>query len=102
MNIKQIEYELKRKKADLAWWTEHKNDIASRNDEGGMVGVCDLQIDLARERLQSLQGQLAQRVELEDFARQYCRCGDDDLSEFTSDELEEVISDRTADLRDYS
>jgi hypothetical protein len=54
MNKEQIEYELQRKKADLAWWTEHKNDIASRNDEGGMVGVCDLHIDHARERIGNL------------------------------------------------
>ena len=54
MNKEQIEQELKRKKADLAWWVEHKNDLASRNDEGGMVGVCDMQIDLARERIGNL------------------------------------------------
>lgn len=53
MNIKQIEYELKRKKADLAWWTEHKQTI-SANDEAGMVGVCDLQINHARERIGNL------------------------------------------------
>lgn len=54
MNEEQIEHELKRKETDLAWWIEHKNDIASRNDEGGMVGVCDMQIDLARERIANL------------------------------------------------
>jgi len=58
MNKEQIEYELKRKEADLAWWIEHKNDIASRNDEGGMVGVCDMQIDLALERISKLKSQL--------------------------------------------
>ena len=55
MNEAQIEYELKRKKADLAWWTEHKTRI-SPNDEGGMVGVCDLQINHARERIGKLKG----------------------------------------------
>jgi len=58
MNEKQIEQELKRKKADLAWWVEHKNDLASRNDEGGMVGVCDMQIDLARDRIAQLKDML--------------------------------------------
>lgn len=55
MNKEQIEYELQRKKADLAWWTEHKTRI-SRNDKGGMVGVCDLQINHARERIGKLKG----------------------------------------------
>lgn len=62
MNKKQIKSELKCKheenlkriETDLAWWIEHKNDIASRNDEGGMVGVCDLQINLARQRIAHL------------------------------------------------
>lgn len=49
-----MEKELQRKNADLAWWIEHKNDLASRNDEGGMVGVCDMQIDLARKRIAHL------------------------------------------------
>ena len=57
MNKEQIEYELKRKEADLAWWTEHKTRI-SRNDKRGMVGVCDLQIGLARERIDKLKSQL--------------------------------------------
>lgn len=55
MNIKQIESELKRKKADLAWWSEHKTCI-SANDSAGMVGVCDLQINHARERIAQLKG----------------------------------------------
>ena len=62
MNEKQIEQELKRKKADLAWWVEHKNDLASRNDEGGMVGVCDMQIDLARERIANLKSLKSEQV----------------------------------------
>jgi len=62
MNKEQIEQELKRKKADLAWWIEHKNDIASRNDEGGMVGVCDMQIDLARKRIANLKSLKSEQV----------------------------------------
>lgn len=62
MNKEQIEYELKRKEADLAWWIEHKNDIASRNDEGGMVGVCDMQIDLARKRIANLKSLKSEQV----------------------------------------
>tara|TARA_X000001036_G_scaffold107901_1_gene101053 strand:- start:3698 stop:3946 length:249 start_codon:yes stop_codon:yes gene_type:complete len=62
MNKEQIEHELKRKEADLAWWIEHKNDIASRNDEGGMVGVCDMQIDLARKRIANLKSLKSEQV----------------------------------------
>ena len=61
MNKEQIEYELKRKEADLAWWIEHKTRI-SRNDKGGMVGVCDLQIGLARERIANLKNLKSEQV----------------------------------------
>jgi len=61
MNKEQIEHELKRKEADLVWWTEHKTRI-SPNDEGGMVGVCDLQIDLALERIANLKSLKPEQV----------------------------------------
>jgi len=97
MNQKEINQLISRSRESLRDWNNLKDDAPSAS----VAGYADMQISYELDRLQSLQGQLAQRVELEDFARQYCRCGDDDLSEFTSDELEEAISERTADLAVY-
>jgi len=98
MNQEEINQLISRSRESLRDWNNLKDDAPSAS----VAGYADMQIGYELDRLQSLQGQLAQRVELEDFARQYCRCGDDDLSEFTSDQLEEMISERTADLRDYA
>lgn len=98
MNQEKINQLISRSRESLRDWNNLKDDAPSAS----VAGYADMQISYELDRLQSLQGQLAQRVELEDFARQYCRCGDDDLSEFTNDQLEEAISDRTADLRDYA
>jgi hypothetical protein len=57
MNEAQIEYELKRKKADLAFWIEHKSERVVSND-GGMIDVCDMKIASARERIGDLKRML--------------------------------------------
>ena len=62
MNIEQIKHERKRRYADLAWWTDHKERI-SPNDEGGMVGVCDLQIKFALEIIERLNARLNELTE---------------------------------------
>jgi|TARA_R100001163_G_C4947978_1_gene116965 hypothetical protein len=95
MNQKEINELISRSRQSLRDWNNLKDQSPSK------ASYCDMQIGYELDRLQSLQGQLAQRVELEDFAREYCRCGDDDLSEFSNDQLEEAISDRTADLAVY-
>jgi len=56
MNEGQIEHELKRKKADLAFWTEHKKERVTR--QGGMKDVCDMQIGATRERIGCLKRML--------------------------------------------
>ena len=62
MNIEQIKHERKRRYADLAWWTDHKERI-SPNDEGGMVGVCDLPIKFALEIIERLNYRLNEMTE---------------------------------------
>ncbi len=98
MNQEEINQLISRSRESLRDWNNLKDENPSCPK---VASYCDMQIGYELDRLQSLQGQLAQRVELEDLAREYCRCGDDDLSEFSNDQLEEAISDRYADLAVY-
>lgn len=98
MNQEEINQLISRSRESLRDWNNLKGDAP----DASVHAYADMQISYELGRIVELQKQLVKRIELEDFARQYCRCGDDDLSEFSNDELDEAIEDRTADLRDYA
>lgn len=96
MNQKEINELISRSRQSLRDWNNLRDQSPSK------ASYCDMQIGYELDRLISLQGQLARRIDLEDFVRDYCRCDEsDDLSEFTSDQLEEAIQDRSSDIGGY-
>ncbi len=53
MNQAQIANELEKRKADLAFWVDHRDE---RVNDAGVLSICEMQIKWHRERIAQLKG----------------------------------------------
>ena len=53
MNEAQIANELKKRKADLAFWVDHRDE---RVNDMGVLSICEMQIKWHRDRIAQLKG----------------------------------------------